>query len=254
LIKDLNLAIGAKRLIIVIQKRRKMNFEVYCDESGLEALTKREAHLFTAIGGIWMPSLYRQTFKEQMLEIKEKNGIDGGELKWKKVSPFYVQLYSDIISYFFQTNELRFRVIVIESAIVNNIIFNANDAELGFYKFYYQLLNHWISDFNNYDIFLDFKVNRDKERLKVLNRVLYCTNLTSSIQRVQALPSHESSGIQLADILTGLVASKFNEEVKSPSKKQLIKLVETYLNKPIKATNKTEEKFNVFRINLKGGW
>lgn len=231
-----------------------MNFEIYCDESGLEALTKKEAHLFTAIGGIWMPSQYRQTFKDNILEIKEKNGIDGGELKWKKASPSYVQLYADIISYFFQANELRFRVILIESKIVNNIMFNANDAELGFYKFYYQLLNHWISDFNNYDIFLDFKVNRDKGRLKVLNRVLYCTNLTSAIQRVQALPSNESPGIQLADILTGLVASKFNKEITSPSKKHLIKLVETYLNKPIKPTSKSEEKFNVFRINLKGGW
>lgn len=231
-----------------------MDFEVYCDESGLEALTRKEAHLYTAIGGIWMPKQYRQTFKNSMLEIKEKNGIDGGELKWQKVSPSYVKLYSDIISYFFQTIELRFRVIVIESQIVNNIKFNENDAELGFYKFYYQLLSHWISDFNTYDIFLDFKVNRDKGRLKVLNRVLHCTNLTSSINQVQALPSHESSGIQLADILTGLVASKYNKEITSSSKKQLISLVETYLNEPIKATNKSEEKFNVFKINLKGGW
>ncbi len=38
-----------------------MNFEVYCDESGLEALTHREAHKFTAIGGIWIPSDFRST-------------------------------------------------------------------------------------------------------------------------------------------------------------------------------------------------
>lgn len=33
-----------------------MDFKVYCDESGLEALTRKEAHLYTAIGGIWMPA------------------------------------------------------------------------------------------------------------------------------------------------------------------------------------------------------
>lgn len=29
-----------------------MNFEVYCDESGLEALSSKEAHLYMGIGGI----------------------------------------------------------------------------------------------------------------------------------------------------------------------------------------------------------
>ena len=29
-----------------------MNFEIYCDESGLEALSHKDAHLYTAIGGI----------------------------------------------------------------------------------------------------------------------------------------------------------------------------------------------------------
>lgn len=195
-----------------------MNFEVYCDESGLEALTHKDAHRFIAIGGIWMPSDFRALFKQNVNSIKERHNIKG-ELKWNKISPAYVNIYLELINYFFSAPELRFRVILIESKTIDNFRFNDKDAELGFYKFYYQLLHHWIFDFNNYDIFLDYKINRDKGRLKKLKKVLLASNLTSEIDQLQALPSHESVAIQLADILTGLVAAKFNSEISSSAKK-----------------------------------
>jgi hypothetical protein len=230
-----------------------MNFEVFCDESGLEALTRKDAHLFTAIGGIWMPADFRITFKENIKSIKYKYQTKG-EFKWNRVSPSYTNLYTELVNYFFDTSELRFRVIMIESSIVNNYRFNDKDAELGFYKFYYQLLHHWIYDFNSYEIFIDHKINRHKGRITELTKVLRATNLTSDIRWVQALPSDESVGIQMADLLTGLVAAKFNCEITSETKKGLIALVESRLSKVIAPTPKWNEKFNVFKINLQGGW
>lgn len=232
-----------------------MNFEVYCDESGLEALSRKEEHLYSAIGGIWLPEDNRTDLKNGIKSIKEKYGIHG-ELKWQKLSPAYFELYKDIIDYFFQAEFIRFRVILIESSKVDHIRFNNTDAELGFYKFYYQLLHHWIYDFNNYNIFVDLKVNRDKNRLKELKNVLELSNLTSAISQVQGLPSEQSLGIQLADVLTGLVATKFNNEIKKGSAKDgLLQYVEqSLINKPIAPTPKKEEKFNVFKINLQGGW
>lgn len=230
-----------------------MNFEVYCDESGLEALTRKDAHKYIAIGGVWMPADYRAEFKKNMNDIKDRFNIKG-ELKWNKVSPAYFGLYEEVVKYFFKTNELRFRVILVESEKVNNVKFNDRDAELSFYKFYYQLLHHWIYDFNEYNIFLDLKENRNKGRLKELERCLDNTNLTSDIYQVQGLPSDQSLGIQLADILTGLVNAKFNNEITSEAKKGLIGLVEYFLGKEIVPSPKGEEKFNVFKINLQGGW
>lgn len=230
-----------------------MNFEVYCDESGLEALARKDAHLFTSIGGIWMPAEFRTDFKENMQAILAKHNIRG-ELKWHKLSPAYYELYAEVVDYFFKTKEIRFRAILIESATVNNIRFNNKDTELAFYKFYYQLLHHWIFDFNNYNIFLDFKINRNKGRLNELKKVLIATNLTSNIQQVQALHSHESLGIQLSDLLTGMVAAKFNNEISSLAKQKLIGLAECNLKKAIAPSPKWEEKFNVFKINLQGGW
>jgi len=186
-----------------------MDFDVYCDESGLEALLDKKAHTYTIIGGIWFPSDYRQEFKKRMLEIKNAFNISG-ELKWQKVSPAYASLYQSILEFYFKSDQIRFRAIAIEAAKVDNIKFNNEDAELGFYKFYYQLLHHWIFDFNEYQIFIDLKVNRKKDRLSELKRVLRAANLTSNIKEVQGLHSEESLGIQLADILTGLVGSKMN--------------------------------------------
>lgn len=230
-----------------------MDFKVYCDESGLEALTRKEAHLYTAIGGIWMPADFRKAFKENVSQIKLRHNIHG-ELKWHKISPAFADVYVDLLRYFFNTPELRFRVIVIESKIIDNYGFNNSDAELGFYKFYYQLLHHWIFDFNKYDIFLDNKVNRNKGRLKELKKVLEVSNLTSCVNMVQALPSDQSVGIQLADVLTGLVAAKFNNQTSSQTKKHLTELAEAELKRSILPTPKWEEKFNVFKINLQGGW
>lgn len=231
-----------------------MDFEVYCDESGLEALTNKTAHTFTAIGGVWLPSDCRNEFKQAIRGIKDSHSI-AGELKWQKLSPAYFGLYKEVLDYFFSVDYIRFRVILIEANKVDNIRFNNEDAELGFYKFYYQLLHHWIYDFNSYDIFLDLKVNRNKGRLKELEKVLNNANITSEIKQVQGLPSEQSLGIQLADVLTGLVASKMNGNLQSQAKIGLIEYAEnTYLKKPIAPTPKWEEKFNVFRINLKGGW
>ncbi len=231
-----------------------MDFEVYCDESGLEALTRKDAHLFTGIGGIWIPAEHRNTLKQGITAIKEKYNIKG-ELKWQKFSPAYYDLYKEIIDFFFLSGYIRFRVVLIEAAKIDHIKFNNEDAELGFYKFYYQLLHHWIFDFNQYNIFLDLKINRNKGRLHELKKVLDNANLTSDIKQVQGLPSEQSLGIQLADFLTGLIVAKFNNEITSTAKLSLIQYVEEkYLGKPVSATPKWEEKLNVFRMNLKGGW
>lgn len=231
-----------------------MDFEIYCDESSLEALTRKDAHLYTGIGGIWIPASCRNKLKESLKEIKDKYQVKG-ELKWQKLSPSYFNLYKEVIDFFFESSFIRYRVVLIEAAKVDHIKFNSEDVELGFYKFYYQLLHHWIFDFNSYDVFVDLKMNRNKGRLNELKRVLDNSNLTSDIRQVQGLPSEQSLGIQLADVLTGMSVAKFNKEITSKAKTGIIQHVEEHhLKKQISASPKWEEKFNVFKINLKGGW
>src|SRR5665213_907835 len=83
-----------------------MDFEVYCDESGIEAITRKDAHLFTGIGSIWIPAEHRVNLKQGIAAIKEKYKIKG-ELKWQKFSPAYYELYKELTDFFFLAGYIR---------------------------------------------------------------------------------------------------------------------------------------------------
>ena len=233
-----------------------MDFDVYCDESHPDLLISQKSNArFIVIGSLWLKQETRKTFKKEINEFKKQYFV-GGEIKWGKVSPSRFEFYKQLISWFFDKgHNLRFRAIVIDREKVNLLTYHDNDQELGFYKFYYQLLHHWITDFNCYHIFCDFKVNRKKDRLHTLKQCLGNSNLSSTVPFVQAVRASESVLIQMADLLTGLVSAKYNHSCLSQSPKGLlIQKCEDYLKKPISATGAQENKFNVFEINLKGGW
>ena len=40
-----------------------MKYEIYSDESCIEAIYDKQAHQYTAIGGIWIPAEYRNRHK-----------------------------------------------------------------------------------------------------------------------------------------------------------------------------------------------
>lgn len=226
-----------------------MNYEVYCDESGIEALFDKNAHRYTTIGSVWLPKDYRSELKNQLNAIKHKYGVYG-EIKWNKISPAYVEMYKQIVSVFLESSQIRFRAIVVDSAKLDHDTYNGGSGELGFYKFYYQLIYHWLHVNNAYDIFLDYKVNGYRYRIKELEKILRYSN--SIVRQVQTLPSDESVIIQLADILTGAVGAKFNQETRSKAKSEIIALIEA--KHKIVATKKSEVKFNIFDINLRKGW
>ena len=227
-----------------------MKYEVYCDESCLEAIFDKEAHQYAAIGGVWIPAEARTEVKGKLNEIKRKYGY-WGELKWNKVTNKTLEMYKEIIEYFFNSYKIRFRAIIIKSSDIDNEHFNNSSGEIGFYKFYYQLIQKWLYDDNEYYCFLDHKINGNRKRLKEFHKILnYITN--AKVNNVQAIHSHESVIIQMADVLTGLVSAKYNDEITQDAKKGLISFVESILGKEITATSKGEQKFNIFRINLKG--
>ena len=230
-----------------------MDFEVYCDESNPEILADRSANDFLLIGGVWIPKTYRDSLKEDIKAVKSKHNYRN-EIKWNKVAPSSVDFYSDLLRYFFSTENIRFRVLLVKSDEIDRVKFHNGDGELSFYKFYYQLLQHWILSYNSYSVFLDHKINKNTKRVSKLKEVLINANLTSEIASVQALPSEQSLGIQLADFLTGIVNAGFNKKVSSTSKRRILKELELLLGHKIMSTPKAENKFNIFRINFNGGW
>jgi hypothetical protein len=232
-----------------------MKFEVYCDEAHPDVFTSehpRVRHLM--IGSLWLPAELRSEIKGRISTLRQIHNA-WGEIKWSKVSPSKQDFYRDLVDLFVSYGEnVRFRCIAVDHTQLN-LNLHGNDGELGFYKFYYQLLHHWILDRNEYSIFCDAKSNRDPTRLPVLRRCLACSNLTAQISGIQSLPSSEVVLIQLCDLLLGAASSKINGTLRDGSAKaSIVKRLEGALGRKIGATSKGEEKFNVFKIQLQGGW
>jgi hypothetical protein len=232
-----------------------MNFDVYCDESGPELLhSEKPKARYMVIGSLWLPEDFRAEGKAAIHELRHRHGI-GSEFKWRKVSPSKLAFYRDAVDWFYAAgSDLRFRAIVVDRTKIDLVKFHDGDGELGFYKFYYQLLLHWTRECNRYQVFCDHKSNRLPSRLKTLEACLNRANLASEI-KVQATRSEESVFVQLCDVLTGLTQARFNgEERLGPAKRDLLKHLEASLGHPVRSTSVGEQKFNVFEIQPGGGW
>ncbi|MDD4505844.1 MAG: DUF3800 domain-containing protein [Sulfurospirillaceae bacterium] len=231
-----------------------MKLNVYCDETLPDLFTtKNSVDKKLLIGSLWLEDALLNDVKNKIKTLRNKYNC-WGEIKWAKVSKSKELFYLELIDLFFSYGmQMRFRCIAIDPKQIN-WSFHGNDKELGFYKFYYFLLKHWIADFNEYSIYCDAKVNRNLSRLKTLHQVLENTNWNANINRVQALPSNEVVLIQMSDFLLGIASSKINNIAHTNSSKtKIIEYVENHLGHRICPTSGSENKFNVFNIQL-GGW
>ncbi|WP_336046927.1 DUF3800 domain-containing protein [Solibacillus ferritrahens] len=222
---------------------------IYCDESRPEMIGKVCPYDdYSIIGGIWIDEDNVRRFKRNLKKIRVKHNYYA-EMKWKNVSPSSLEFYKEIVTLFFDKEYISFRCIVIDADKVDLESFHNNDQELGFYKFYYQLIYHWLRGNERYSIFLDYKKNKELDRLHKLKEILNISAL-ADVDNLQALNSKDSIFIQLADILIGSVGYKFNQYSTSTAKLEIINLIEERLTHEIKETMKGEYKFNVFKIRL----
>lgn len=224
--------------------------EIYCDESRPETLFSNNSRdRYMVIGGVWLEKSARKQVKNKINYLRKIHGIYG-EIKWTKISPMSVEFYKDLVNYFFENTSIRFRCIVVDSTKVDLEKYHKSDSELGFYKFYYQLLVKWIEGNQNYLIYVDEKSNSDGTRLNELCRILNVGGL-GTIENVWPINSKESVFVELADVLIGAVSNKYNSQGNSRAKLDIIDLIEDYIGGPISGTAQGEKKFNVFKIILR---
>jgi hypothetical protein len=233
-----------------------MDIDAYCDEAYPDLFSSHHPQApYLVIGSLWLNSDSREPFKAAVHHLRNQYRI-GGEFKWTKVSPSKADFYKALLTWFHKQGEdLRFRCIAIDHQQVDLIRFHQSDQELGFYKFYYQMLHHWIHPFNRYRIFCDFKSNRVRDRLHTLKACLTNANLAAAIDTVQSVRSRESVLIQLADVLVGLASARLNNRLAPGGAKEgAVVHLEALLGRRVAPTALCEKKFNVFKINLDGGW
>ena len=115
-------------------KDDKQKYYIFADESSTDKIR------FMLIGGIWVDELtYLQVLEECKRFKLDNNWEENTKFNWKNVSKKTLPQYCQFIDIFFKYN-LQFNCIIIDRKEIDLKANKNNDAELGFYKFYYQLL------------------------------------------------------------------------------------------------------------------
>lgn len=191
---------------------------------------------FMLLGGIWVDECTYNQVKKEFKNFKNTNNWnEKTKFNWKSVSNKTLHAYKDFIDIFFKYN-LKFNCIIIDKSIVNLKHNEEKNEELGFYKFYYQLLWHNSNKSYEYHVFLDRRNNKKDTRLSDLKRILRRQNIscfvdeedyedieflrdTKNVQPIinginvlslEAVDSKDYNLIQLTDILLGAISYHYN--------------------------------------------
>lgn len=202
------------------------------------------------LGAIWSPDNKKREIAQRINEIKKRHGLSRSfEIKWTKVSKSKSQFYLDIVDYFFDDSDLRFRCLVIPNKSLVDHTKHKQSHDDWYYKMYFTMLKVVFQPEDSYHIYLDIKDTRSNEKVCKLHDVL-CNNAydfsRKMIQRVQQVRSHEVAQGQIADLLIGAMSYKFRNEKGSEAKLQLIDRIAQRSGYSLeKNTLYKEEKFNI---------
>lgn len=221
-------------------------FNFYCDES---THIENDGQPYMILSYISTPYHLLKMHNQNIREMKIRHFFKG-EIKWSAISKSQYPFYNELVDYFFNSH-LNFRAIVIDKSQLNHSAFNQTHSD--FYdKMYYQLLNKKIEPENNYNIYIDIKDTYSY--LKARNLKKYLARDYDNIRNLQVIRSHESELMQLTDVIMGAVNYKLRGFNKVTAKNNIIEKIEKLCGKPLtQKTNKVENKFNLFFIDLKNG-
>ena len=225
---------------------------IYCDES---CHLEHDREKFMVIGGIRCDSNIRKQVINDIYSIKEHYSIPlFSEIKWNQVSPCNLEYFKSLVDFFFMSDYLKFRAIIIDKSKINNNFYNQTQDDF-YYKMYYQMLIGLIDRTKHNYIYIDKKDTKGYLKIQKLQYFL-CQKLydfdKNNISRIQCVDSSELPILQLADLLIGAIGYK-NRNISSPGAAK--PLLVDYISKKsglslTRSTFPSENKFNLFFINL----
>lgn len=197
-------------------------FNLYCDES---CHLENDGQKAMVLGAVWSPESKRREIDTRLREIKTKHRVKPGfEAKWTKVSSSKIDLYMDLIDYFFDDDDLYFRALVIpDKSILNHKGFEQSHDDWH-YKMYFTMLKTIFHPASQYRVYIDIKDTWGHKKVENLHEVLCNSSYDFSkniIARVQQIRSHESEQIQITDLLIGAL-SYLHRELDSSTAKTLL--------------------------------
>ncbi len=198
------------------------------------------------------PDDTKQDVLLKIKRMKSENGLQHfSEIKWVKVSRAKLAAYKALISYFFDSDILSFRAVVIDKKRLDHDRFNHTHDQF-YYKMYWQMLEWFIEPANRYHIYLDIKDTQGYIKVKKLHEVLCHSQHDfnrSVIERIQEVRSHEIALMQIVDLLIGAVsyANRYPAGGQSVAKQEIVELIKMLSGfSLVRGTSLGARKFNLF--------
>ena len=222
-----------------------MEYNIYCDES---CHLKSNNSKYMLIGAIYCPKIKVKEINNYIKKLKENYNLSNNiELKWNKIDKKTENLYLDIIDYFFNNNDLKFRVMVIDKERLNHKKYNQTENDF-YHKAYYEMLKYIINRNNSYNIYPDIKdTNSDYYHQVMLNylKIKILDTNNEIIKKVQPIKSYEAPILQINDILIGALSYSYRKLSDNDAKLNIIKKIDSLYPDNLDETSYSE-KFNIF--------
>lgn len=216
-----------------------MKSYIFTDESNTDKAR------FMLIGGIWVDEETYKKVKDDCKIYKQQIGWKNNtKFNWKKLSKNSFDKYIGFINIFFKYN-LKFNCIIIDRKTTSLKYNLFNDEELGFYVFYYMLLQENSLENVDYYVFMDRLSLRRKNILeKIRNWLLLSYEGNNgkkkeiiNIKSLDFVNSESFDLIQMSDLLLGAIGFQYNLRHLDKTKSQVKKDFAQYISNKIGKKN-----------------
>lgn len=209
------------------------DFAFYCDEAGISN------DRYTVVGGLCVHKSNIQEMLSTLASFRERHGMMR-ELKWTKVTDHKIDVYKDLVEYFFalnNNNRCHFHSVIFDSHQWKHKKYNQGDSDIGLSKLYYQVIHHKVckSCAPIGSIYVRLDQRNSSTSLNDLRDMLNAASsrdhgiATRPIKAVESCDSKACDILQLNDVILGAVCAARNGkhilETTRASKKEIAALV-----------------------------
>ena len=228
-----------------------MVYNVYCDET---CHLEHDDSNVMVLGAVWCPQSKLIEINERIRQIKKRNSVsEVMEMKWTKISPAKIDLYKDLVNYFFDDDDLHFRGVIIPDKKKLNHERYHQTHDTWYYKMYFDMLKVIFSPSDIYEVYIDIKDTNSDRKARELKDICCHSMYDFSqkvIRRLQPIRSDEVQIMQMVDVIIGAIGYEnriFPEGfARSSAKQEIIDLIKERSGYTLKKTTLLrEEKINL---------
>ncbi len=221
---------------------------IYCDES---THLENDHQQYLVLGAVVCDAERSRAVSERLFEIRARHGVGHDvEIKWSKVSPAKLNFYMDVVDFFFDSADLRFRAVVADKTKLRHGEFKQTHDDW-YYKMMFYLVRNLIIPDHRVRIYMDKKDTIGGAKVRKLHEVIANSQYDFSrehIERLQLVESHHVQPMQVADLLMGAVNYANRGLTTSRAKQAIVqRIAERTQRRLTVSTLPSETKFNIFK-------